>query len=339
MRTIEWKEDHIIMVDQTKLPSKLEYVVCNNYEEVAKAIENMNIRGAPAIGVAAAMGLALAVRRSKKQDLNGVLIDLREAAERIKRTRPTAVNLFWSVERILAKAKLATSKEELIKNVVDEALKIAEEDLEVNMSIGEHGSDLLNDGDAVMTYCNAGALACTDYGTALGVIRSAVKKGMRIKVYVCETRPLLQGARLTAFELLHDNLPVTLITDNMAGYVMSKKLVNKVIVGADRILSTGHVINKIGTYGLSILAKYHGIPFIVAAPTSSFDLRSRVEDVVIEHRDPAEVTHICGVRVAPEGVSALNPAFDVTPPENVSYIVTEKGIITPPYYRSIPRII
>ncbi|RLE52855.1 MAG: S-methyl-5-thioribose-1-phosphate isomerase [Candidatus Methanomethylicota archaeon] len=339
MRTIEWKGDHVLILDQAKLPLKLEYLRCESYEDVAKAIEDMNIRGAPAIGVAAAMGLALAVKRCKGLSLEKIRSELYKAAERLRKTRPTAVNLFWSIDRVLSKAARASSSEELVKAVEEEALLMAEEDVKVNLAIGDAGAELIDDGDGVMTHCNAGALACVGYGTALGIIRSAVKQGKRIRVFACETRPLLQGARLTAFELMQDGIPVTLITDNMAGYVMSKGLVNKVVVGADRVLSSGHVINKIGTYSLSILAKYHKIPFIVAAPTSSFDLKSRVEDVVIEHRSPKEVTHVFGVQVAPNGVEVLNPAFDITPPENISHIVTERGVIGPPFEENILRVL
>ena len=338
MKTIEWKGDHVLLIDQAKLPLRLEYVKCEEYEDLAKAIENMNIRGAPAIGVAAAMGLALAVKKSRKSSLEDVLKDLYSAADRLRKTRPTAVNLFWSIERVLSKVREASTKKELEELVEKEALSIAEEDIRINMAIGDNGASLVEDGDSILTHCNAGALACVEYGTALGIIRSAVRQRKRIHVYACETRPLLQGARLTAFELMQENIPVTLITDNMAGYVMSRGLVSKVIVGADRILSSGHVINKIGTYGLSVLAKHHNIPFIVAAPTSSFDLKSKVDQVVIEHRSPKEVTHIQEVQIAPTGVNVINPAFDITPPENVSYLVTERGIVTPPFEKHIPLI-
>ena len=338
MKTIEWKGDHVLLIDQAKLPLRLEYVKCEEYEDLAKAIENMNIRGAPAIGVAAAMGLALAVKKSRKSSLEDVLKDLYSAADRLRKTRPTAVNLFWSIERVLSKVREASTKKELEELVEKEALSIAEEDIRINMAIGDNGASLVEDGDSILTHCNAGALACVEYGTALGIIRSAVRQRKRIHVYACETRPLLQGARLTAFELMQENIPVTLITDNMAGYVMSRGLVSKVIVGADRILSSGHVINKIGTYGLSVLAKHHNIPFIVAAPTSSFDLKSKVDQVVIEHRSPKEVTHIQEVQIAPTDVNVINPAFDITPPENVSYLVTERGIVTPPFEKHIPLI-
>ncbi|MHA1596879.1 MAG: S-methyl-5-thioribose-1-phosphate isomerase [Candidatus Asgardarchaeia archaeon] len=338
MRTIRFEGNKVVMVDQNLLPRELKEVECETYEEVAEAIRKMKIRGAPAIGVAAAMGIALAAINSKAKSMEEFVREVKKAADELKNTRPTAVNLFWAVDRMLRLLHAEGSVEDTKKRLVDEALKMAEEDVNTNMRIGEFGKTLIEDGDRILTHCNAGSLATVYYGTALGVIRAAFDEGKKIEVFADETRPKLQGARLTAFELSYDGIPVTVITDNMAGYLMSKGMVDKVIVGADRILRTGHVINKVGTYSLAILAKYHNIPFYVAAPTSTFDLKSELKDVVIEERDPKEVTHVDGVRIVPEGVRVMNPAFDVTPPELLSAIITEKGILRKPYERSIRKL-
>ena len=339
LQPIKWENNSLILIDQNKLPNEMVEIVCTDYYCVAEAIKTMKVRGAPAIGVAAAFGIVLAVLKSKATTVDGILLDAMEAAKTLKETRPTAVNLFWAIDRMLNELRKGKNIAEIKEIAIKEALKIMEEDIETNKKISAYGATLIEDGDGILTHCNAGALATAGYGTALGVIRAAIEQGKRIHVYADETRPKLQGARLTAFELHYDNIPVTVITDNMAAYIMKKGLINKVIVGADRILKTGHVINKIGTYGVAILAKYHGIPFYVAAPSSTFDLKSSVDDVIIEERNPNEVIFIGGTRIVPEDVPVMNPAFDITPPELVTAIITEKGIITPPYHKNIPRII
>jgi len=298
-----------------------------NCSEVAEAIKTMKIRGAPLLGVAAAFALALTAYNSKAKSKEGLIRELEKAAEILRGTRPTAVNLFWAVDRILNKARsFVGSVEALSAFVVEEAQKIADEDAMANHLIGKYGAELIRDGDVVLTHCNAGALATVEYGTALGIIRASWEQGKKIRVIATETRPKLQGARLTAYELKHDGIPVTLITDNMVGYVMYKRLVSKVVVGADRIVKDA-VINKIGTFTIAVLAKEHGIPFYVAAPKSTFDLTRTSRDVVIEERKPEEVTHIGSQQIAPEGVGVLNPAFDITPLDYVTVIVCESGIL------------
>jgi len=285
----------------------------------------MKLRGAPLIGAAAAYGLALTASHSKAKNRTQLIKQIEDSAELLKKTRPTGVNLFWAVDRVLEKAnKTAGSVDGLVKVVVNEAQRIADEDVQMNKKIGEYGSKLIEDRDAVLTHCNAGSLATVDYGTALGVIRTAWEQGKKIRVIVPETRPQLQGSRLTAYELKRDGVPFTLVTDSAVGYVMSKRLVNKVIVGADRIVRDA-VVNKIGTYSIAVLAHEHKIPFYVAAPTSTFDLTHFSKDVTIEERDPREVTHFGSESVAPQGVTALNPAFDITPIKYVSAIICEKG--------------
>ncbi|MEM2772927.1 MAG: S-methyl-5-thioribose-1-phosphate isomerase [Nitrososphaerota archaeon] len=336
LRTIWWDRGSVIIIDQRLLPHKLKYLRLKSYVEVAKAIKNMVIRGAPAIGVAAAMGLALAVVNLKTNNREILMNRLEKAADTIRSTRPTAVNLFWAIDRVMEVARETSSVEELKKKVLEEALKMAEEDVEVNKMIGEHGSKLIEDGDRILTHCNAGALATVGYGTALGIIRTAYRQGKKITVYASETRPRLQGAKLTVWELLREHIPVKLITDNMAAFLMQRGEISKVIVGADRIIAkTGHVINKIGTLSHAIAAKYYGVPFIVAAPVSSIDFKNVLEEVVIEERDVREVLYIDNVRIAPKGVEAINPAFDITPPELVSYIVTERGIFKPSELREL----
>jgi len=328
MRTIEWRSGVVVTIDQTVLPLKEKWIELRRCEEVASAIKEMKMRGAPLIGVAAAYGMALTAYHSKAKTKEELIRELEKSAETLKKTRPTAVNLFWAVDRIMNKARNTRGTLEDLKDaVVSEAIAMADEDVEMNRRIGKHGAKLLSNGDTVLTHCNAGSLATVDYGTALAVIRAAWEEGKRIKVIADETRPKLQGARLTAYELLRDGIPVTLITDNMAGYVMSKGLVDKVIVGADRIVRDG-VANKIGTYTVAVLAKEHGIPFYVAAPTSTFDLSKKSEDVIIEKRSPQEVTHIGSVRIAPQGVEVLNPAFDITPIKYVDAIICEKGVFS-----------
>jgi methylthioribose-1-phosphate isomerase len=315
LRPIIWNDDkkELILIDQRKLPNKLEYFICKSYEDVAYAIKDMVVRGAPAIGVSAAYGLALA-------EINGD--DIYKAYEVLKNTRPTAVNLFWALDRCLTAYKEG-------KSILDEAKKIHEEDIETCRKIGMIGEKLIEDGDTILTHCNAGALATSAYGTALSVIRFAFYNGKKIRVIADETRPRLQGAKLTAFELSYEGIPVKVITDNTAGFLMQKGEIDKIIVGADRILADGTVYNKIGTYSLAVLAKYHGIPFYVAAPLSTFDLKSREEDVIIEERSEDEVAYIDGVRIVPEGVGCYNYAFDKTPPDLITAIITEKGIVKP----------
>jgi len=295
--------------------------------EVARAIKEMKIRGAPLIGVAAAYGLALTAYYSRAKNREDFMKEIENSAQLLKKTRPTAVNLFWAIERVLNKARQMEGDVDLLKSIIiEEAKRMADEDVMVNRKIGEYGSQLISDGDTILTHCNAGKLATVDYGTALAIIRVAWEEGKKIKVIASETRPKLQGARLTTYELMRDGIPVTLITDNMVGYVMYKKLVDKIIVGADRIVRDA-VINKIGTYTIAVLAKEHNIPFYVAAPLSTFDLNTLAKDVIIEERDPKEVTQIKSLRIAPLGVNVLNPAFDITPIKYVDAIICEKGIL------------
>jgi len=329
MRTIEWKSGKVVTVDQTKLPHEYVLIEMENCEQIAEAIKTMKIRGAPLIGAAAAYGMALTAYNSKAKTRMELLAELESCAEKLKRTRPTAVNLFWAVERVLKAARsIAAATEEVVKKVIEEANLIAEEDVKANRKIGEFGSKLIEDGDIILTHCNAGSLATVDYGTALGVIRAAWENGKRIKVFATETRPKLQGARLTVYELKREGIPVTLITDNMVGYVMYRGLIDKVVVGADRIVRDA-VINKIGTYTIAVLAYTHKVPFYVAAPTSTFDFERFSSQVLIEERNPREVTHVLSVPIAPKGVKVMNPAFDITPLKYVSAIICEKGILRP----------
>jgi methylthioribose-1-phosphate isomerase len=326
-RTIEWHNGIVTTIDQTQLPNRTVFFEIRNCKEMADAIKTMKIRGAPLLGVAAAFALALTANNSRAKNKEGLLSELEKASDTIRATRPTAVNLFWAIDRILSKAKgFSGNVKETVAFVVAEAQRIADEDAAANLSIGKHGATLICDGDTVLTHCNAGALATVEYGTALGVLRAAWEQQKKIKVVATETRPLLQGARLTVYELQREGIPVTLITDNMVGCVMYKHLVNKVVVGADRIVQDA-VINKIGTYSVALLAKQHGIPFYVAAPQSTFDFTRKSADVVIEERNPDEVTHVGMQRIAPEGVKVLNPAFDITPFEYVTAIICESGIL------------
>lgn len=330
LRTLYWKNGTLVMIDQRLLPHRLRYLRLRTAKQVAKAIKDMAVRGAPAIGVAAAMGLALEAWRCRTRRRERILGRLEKAAELLRATRPTAVNLFWAIDRVMKVAEGCETAEEVREKVVAEALKMAEEDVETNKRIGDNGAQLIEDGDIILTHCNAGALATVGYGTALGVIRSAIKQGKRIRVYSSETRPRLQGARLTVWELMRDNIPVTMITDNMAAFLMQRGEISKVIVGADRILAkTGHVINKIGTLSHAIAAKNFNIPFLVAAPFSTIDFEHTLEEVVIEERDLREVFYVGRERIAPRGAKAINPAFDITPPDLISYIVTEKGVYKP----------
>jgi len=341
IKVFEWVNGKFRWLNTLKLPYEEEYVETTNYERVAEAIERMEIRGAPAIGVAAAFAVALAAYHSKARRINEFKNELLRVIERLRRTRPTAVNLFWALDRMknVIESKIS-SIDELRQKVVEEALRIYNEDVEVNRKIGEIGKSIIDDGDTILTHCNAGALATAGFGTALGVIRAAWYEGKKIKVIATETRPVLQGARLTVWELMKEGIPVTLITDNMVGYVMSKGLVDKVIVGADRILLSGHVINKIGTYTIAVLANRHKIPFYVAAPTSTIDLKTKIEDVIIEERDPNEVRYVLGkTLITLPNVPVLNPAFDITPPELVEGIITENGIAKKPFERSLRDVL
>ncbi len=330
MRTIELRGKDVVLIDQTRLPREFRLVRCRNAEEVARAIERMQVRGAPALAAAAAMALAVTALRSKAGTKVQFMRELRRAASRIRRTRPTAVNLFVGLNRVLGVAQAAPSAKQACSAVVRETRRIAEEDIEVNKRMGEHGARLLRDGDVVLTHCNAGALATVDYGTALGVVRTAWRSGKRISVIATETRPLLQGARLTAWELKREGIPVTVVTDSMTGHLMARKMIKVVLVGADRIAANGDAANKIGTYTIAVLAKEHNVPFYVVAPLSTIDMTKRTgKDIPIEQRRPEEVALIGQTRIVPKGVKVLNPAFDVTPARFITAIVTEKGVVKP----------
>ncbi|MBI5748879.1 MAG: S-methyl-5-thioribose-1-phosphate isomerase [Nitrospinae bacterium] len=341
-KTVEYKDGKVRLIDQTRLPLEEVYVECDNYQDVARAIKIMQVRGAPAIGVTAAMGVALGAKSIVTKDFAEFYKEFVKICDHLSGTRPTAVNLFWAIERMKLVANKNKGKPvESIKDVLEkEAVKIREEDIFINKAMGNYGQELIENGDTILTHCNAGALATAgEYGTALGVIKVAHEKGKKIKVYADETRPFLQGARLTAWELVKEGIPVRLITDNMAGYFMWKGEIDKVIVGADRIAANGDTANKIGTYSLSILAKEHNIPFYIAAPLSTIDIKiSDGSKIPIEERNPQEVTHLSGKRIAPEGVEVANPAFDVTPNKNISVIITEKGIIKPPFADGIKNL-
>jgi methylthioribose-1-phosphate isomerase len=326
-RTIEWRDGIVTTIDQTRLPHETVILEMRNCGEVAEAIKTMKIRGAPLLGAAAAFALALTAYNSKGKSKEELINELEKAAKILKSTRPTGVNLFWAVDRILSKVHgFCGNAEALADFVVEEAKKMADEDSMANRLIGKCGAELISDGDVILTHCNAGALATVEYGTALGVIRAAWEQGKKIRVIATETRPKLQGARLTTYELKRDGIPVTLITDSMVGYVMYKRLINKVVVGADRIVQDA-VINKIGTYSIAVLAKEHGIPFYVAAPKSTFDLSHTSADIAIEERKPEEVTFIGSMRIATEGIDVFNPAFDITPLDYVTAIICESGIL------------
>jgi methylthioribose-1-phosphate isomerase len=338
LKTVEWKNNKVVMIDQTKLPNSLEYVEFSRYEDVAEAIKTLVVRGAPAIGVSGAFGLALACLESKASTKQDILEDLEKARKTLFETRPTAVNLAWGLERIMKVANSGDSVEQIKEMIIKEAKEMADEDIEINKTMGKNGSELFDDNDTIMTHCNAGALATVAYGTALGVIRATKENGKKVKVIATETRPVQQGSRLTAFELKHDGFDVSLIPDTAVGYAMANGLVNKVVVGADRIVRTGHVFNKIGTYQVATMAKQHGIPFYVAAPLSTFDMETNAEDVIIEMRKGSEVTGIGDKKTAPDDIGVINPAFDMTPPELISGIVTEKGVAKPPYESSIKKL-
>jgi methylthioribose-1-phosphate isomerase len=344
IKTVEWTKEGVRMIDQRLLPNEEKYLMLRSYEEVAEAIRKMVVRGAPAIGVSAAMGIALGSQQSVGSSADDLEYDFNHICKVIGETRPTAVNLFWAIERMNSRFRMArkeTSNVEEIKDtLVGEALAIYEEDLRANRNLGQFGAELITDGATVLTHCNAGALATAgDYGTALGVIRGARDAGKRVAVYADETRPFLQGARLTAWELNKDNIPVTLITDNMAGHVMKQGRVDMVVVGADRIAANGDTANKIGTYMVAVLAKEHKIPFYVAAPLSTVDLSLATGDQIpIEERDLKEVTEISNRKVAPEGIEVYNPAFDVTPNGLIAAIITDRGVARPPFTKSLKEL-
>ena len=336
IETIQWTNAGVVMIDQTRLPREETYVTCTTYREVADAIRSMVIRGAPAIGVAAAMGIALGMRDA------GSEAEFEEICAALAATRPTAVNLFWAIDRMRRRYQelRETPLPEMRRKLIEEAQRIRLEDIAINECIGRNGAPLVPDNKTVLTHCNAGALATAGYGTALGVIRAAIASGKHIDVYADETRPFLQGARLTVWELQHDGIPATLITDNMAGHFLHSGQIGCVVVGADRIAANGDVANKIGTYSVAVLAHENGVPFYVAAPVSTLDLTlASGAQIPIEQRASAEVTHLFGVPVAPEGTEVQNPAFDVTPHRYVTAIITERGVARPPYTESLSKLV
>jgi len=338
MKTIEWKNGRVFLIDQRKLPLKFEQVECNTCAEIVDAIKKMKIRGAPAIGVAAAFAMALHAIESHTSRYDEFVRDMKDAQKSLIASRPTAVNLTWAINRIMMIIRTGKGNglNQLKKAILEEAQNIAREDITINMKIGKYGASLIKNGDTILTHCNAGALATAGYGTALGVIRAAFHNGKKNHVFVDETRPFLQGARLTAWELKQENIPYTLITDSMAGFLMFLNKIDLVIVGADRIAENGDVANKIGTYALSILAKENNIPFYVAAPTSTIDLSVKCGiEIPIEERSPGEITHFAGISIAPQGTIAYNPAFDITSHQHITAILTEKGIIRKPYFKNI----
>ncbi|MGI8995145.1 MAG: S-methyl-5-thioribose-1-phosphate isomerase [Pyrinomonadaceae bacterium] len=345
IKTVEWTEEGVRMIDQRLLPTEEKYLILRSCEEVAEAIKVMIVRGAPAIGVAAAMGLAVGLKQAVATTVADLQYDFDHMCDVMSRTRPTAVNLFWGIERMRDRFRRAAAEtsdvEEIKQELIKEAKQIYEEDIAGNRALGRFGGELLPDGATVLTHCNAGALATAgDYGTALGVIRGARDMGKRIAVIADETRPFLQGSRLTAWELNKDEIPVTLITDNMAGHVMKQGKVDAVVVGADRIAANGDTANKIGTYMVAVLAKQHDIPFYVAAPVSTIDLNLPTGDQIpIEERDTREVTHIRDQQLAPAGIEVHNPAFDVTPNELIAAIITDKGVARQPYTESLKRLV
>jgi len=338
LRTVEWKDDSVVMIDQTKLPNELVFVRYTDYNDVANAIRTLVVRGAPAIGVSGAFGMALAALHSSSKTKEDLFSDLENAKKILFETRPTAVNLSWALEQIMQIARKSETVSEIRNDVISKAKQMAEEDININKKMGKNGAELFQDNDTIMTHCNAGALATVAYGTALGVIRATNESGKNIKVIATETRPVQQGSRLTAFELKHDGIDVSLIPDTAVGYTMANDLVNGVVVGADRILQTGHVFNKIGTYQVATMAKQHNIPFYVAAPLSTFDLQSKPNDVIIEQRKASEVTGIGDKKTAPDDIDVINPAFDMTPPELISGIITENGVAKPPFDKSITEL-
>jgi methylthioribose-1-phosphate isomerase len=342
IKTLEWTDAGVRFIDQTKLPTEETYVTCKNYEEVAEAIRTMIVRGAPAIGVAAAMGVALGALQSQAKTLPELERDFDTICKVLAGTRPTAVNLFWAIRRMRDKfEQLRPFPLEKIKaELVAEAQRMLLEDIAANQAMGRHGAVLLPGNGGILTHCNAGARATAGYGTALGVIRAAVESGKKLNVFADETRPFLQGSRLTAWELMKDGIPTTLIADNMAGAMMRQGKIDAVIVGADRIAANGDVANKIGTYTVAVLAKEHGIPFYVAAPISTVDLNTQDgSQIPIEQRASTEVTHLAGKQIAPDAVQVENPAFDVTPSKYVAAIITERGVARAPYEESLAGLV
>ena len=341
IKTLEWTAEGVRFIDQTKLPTEEVYVTCRTYQEVAAAIQDMIVRGAPAIGVAAAMGVALGIQHSSAKDERSLREEFDQISTVIGETRPTAVNLFWGIRRVRDKLdSLAGHPLSEIKTaLVREAQQMYLEDIAANQAMGRHGATLMPSEGGVLTHCNAGALATAGYGTALGVIRAAVEQGKKIHVYADETRPFLQGSRLTAWELMKDGIPTTVISDNMAGAMMRQGKIGAIVVGADRIAANGDVANKIGTYTVAVLAKEHNIPFYVAAPVSTVDLAcADGSGIPIEQRNGKEVTHIAGKQMVPDGVSVENPAFDVTPAKYVAAIITDKGVARAPYGESLRKL-
>jgi len=337
--TVKLENNQVIMIDQTKLPGRLVYVKYKKYEDVARAIERLVVRGAPAIGVAAAFGMALAAISSNAKTPKALLKDLKIAYQRLKSTRPTAVNLVWALDQVMKDAASKNDVNDIKKSIILSSQKMATDDIITNKKLGKNGAKMIRKDEVILTHCNAGSLATVTYGTALGVLRAANDMGKKISVIATETRPVMQGSRLTAFELDHYGIDFSLIPDTAVGHLMSSGLINRVIVGADRILKSGHVYNKIGTYQVAALAKRHNIPFYVAAPSSTFDLKSKVGDVVIEERNKNELMKMGNKLLAPKGIKIFNPAFDVTPPELITGIITEKGVLKPPYKESIGKAI
>ena len=341
IQTLEWTESGVVFIDQTKLPTEEVYVTCTTHQQVADVIRNMVVRGAPAIGVAAAMGIALGVKNSTTENTADLKKDFDQISEIIRQTRPTAVNLFWAIRRMREKFESLRSRPiaQIQQALIEEAQRMHAEDIAANQAMGRHGAALMPSSGGVLTHCNAGALATAGYGTALGVIRAAVEQGKKIHVYADETRPFLQGSRLTAWELMKDGIPTTVISDNMAGAMMQQGKIGAIVVGADRIAANGDVANKIGTYTVAVLAKEHGIPFYVAAPISTVDLDTPDgSKIPIEQRDAREVTHIAGKQMVPDGVLIENPAFDVTPARYITAIITERGIARAPYEESLSQL-
>src|SRR5664279_159949 len=341
IKTLEWTEAGVRFIDQTKLPTEEAYVTCKSYEEVADAIRTMIVRGAPAIGVAAAMGVALGTLQSSAKTMPELEREFDTVCNVLAGTRPTAVNLFWAIRRMRDRFEQLRAQplEKIRQELVAEAQRMLVEDIAANEAMGKHGAVLMPSSGGVLTHCNAGALATAGYGTALGVIRAAIEQGKKIHVYADETRPFLQGSRLTAWELMKDGIPTTVISDNMAGVMMQQGKIGAIVVGADRIAANGDVANKIGTYTVAVLAKEHGIPFYVAAPISTVDLECPDgSKIPIEQRDPREVTHLAGKQMVPDGVQVENPAFDVTPAKYVAAIITERGIARAPYTESLKKL-
>ncbi len=342
IQTLEWTNSGVRFIDQTKLPTEETYVTCTTHEQVADVIRNMVVRGAPAIGVAAAMGIALGINNSKAGNIRSLQEEFERICALIGETRPTAVNLFWAIRRMSEKFESIKARPilEIKSLLIEEAQRMHAEDIAANQAMGQYGATLMPASGGVLTHCNAGALATCGYGTALGVIRAAIGQGKKIHVYADETRPFLQGSRLTAWELMKDGIPTTVIADNMAGSMMKQGKIGAIVVGADRIAANGDVANKIGTYTVAVLAKENGVPFYVAAPFSTIDLATPDGSTIpIEQRNPREVTHFAGKLITPEGVQIENPAFDVTPAKYITAIVTERGIARPPYEQSFSRLL